>query len=153
MRNARIRVPWGVLCTVVVMGLLATVVVMAAPWQGLQTETKIEIDVAKPESAVPLDLEPSAFTFEPVKVTVHRSKNTAKISLRVKFRNSSDRDYLMYGTANLLDADGKLLATKSKTEEADDDDNQVVTFRFRLPHAEADRVKACGFKFAFEQGG
>ncbi len=152
MRNLSVRAPWAALASVVLAGALATPALGAA-FQGAQEEGSFPLDLTLAKAEIPLDIGASAISFRPVSVTVADNPKKSRKTLRLKlgFRNSSDRDYFMYATATLLDADGRSLVIKSKKVKADDDDNASVSFKFKLTYAEAERVKKCGFKYALEK--
>ncbi len=153
MRTLRGRLLWTALALVVLIGAMAAPSLGKALWQGLKIETTITIDVKQAKSAVPLDLEPSAFAFEPVavKVTDDPKKATKVITLQIKLKNNSDKDYYVYGNAVLLDADGKPIATDSDKDKADDHDSARMHMRFKLTYAEVERIKSCKLGFAFEK--
>jgi hypothetical protein len=153
MTNHRNRVPWIAIAAAILAGAVATPVLGSAPFQGMQIEGGIPIDMTQMKAAVPLEIAASAIAFQPVDVTIEDDpkKSEKTVHLKLKYRNSSDRDYFMYSTANLLDATGQVVVTKSKKTKADDDDNASVSFKFKLPYASAERVKKVGFKFALEK--
>ena len=153
MSKCRIRAPWAALAAAVLAFALATPLLGAAPWQGKQIESGVPIDVTKARAELVLEVEPTAFTFDPVIVTVDDKPKSAKkvIGIRIRLKNNSDRDYYVYATATLLDADGKPIVSKSKTKKADDYDHAKIGLEFRLPSADAERVKRCKLQFAFEK--
>jgi hypothetical protein len=153
MRDRSIRVPWAALAVAILAGSVATPLMGAAAWQGLQLETGVPVDVKQARAEVTLDIAPSAFTFDPVVVTVEDNAKKAKktIGLEIGLRNNSDRDYYAYLTATLVDADGKSIVAKSEKEKADDDDHATVHLKFKLTYAEAERVKSCKLSIAFEK--
>lgn len=153
MRNARIRVPWAALAAVIIAGTVATLVLGAAAWQGLQIEASVPIDTGQPRSEVPLDIAASAFAFDPVVVTIDDKpkKSTKVVEIRIRLQNSSEKDYFVYATAILLDAQGQVIASRSEDEKADDHDHADLAFGFRLPYADAERAKTCKFRIAFEK--
>jgi hypothetical protein len=142
-----------VLVAVILAGSVATPLLAKAVWQGLKIETEFPIDVKQAKAEAVLDVEPSAFTFDPVVVTVDDKpeKATKTIGLKIGIRNSSDRDYYAYLTATLVDADGKPIASESEKEKADDDDHATVHLKLKLKYAEAERVKHCKLSIAFEK--
>ncbi len=143
---------WTALALVVLIGAMAPSLGKAL-WQGLKIETAITIDFKQAKSEVPLDLEPSAFAFEPVGVKVNDDpKDGVKvITLQIKLKNNSDKDYYVYGTAALLDADGKPIATDNDKDKADDHDSARMHMRFKLKYADVERIKSCKLGFAFEK--
>ena len=153
MSNARVRVPWITVAAAVVAVSIATPLLGAAAWQGLQLESSIPIDTGQPKAEVALDVEASAFAFDPVVVTIddRPKKSTKIVEIRIRLQNNSEKDYYAYATAILLDAQGQVIASRSDDEKADDHDHAVLTFGFRLPYADAERAKTCKFRFAFEK--
>ena len=153
MTNLRIRVSWVAVAAAILAGTVATPALGSAAFQGMQIDGSIPIDMTQMKAAVPLEIAASAIAFQPVEVTLEDNpkKSEKTVHLKLKYRNSSDRDYFMYSTANLLDAGGQVIATKSKKTKADDDDNASVSFKFKLPYAAAERVKKVAFKFALEK--
>jgi hypothetical protein len=152
-RKTRIRVLWVAVAAAFVLGTLATPALAKAAWQGLQLDASIAIDTAQAKAEIPMEIDASAFAFKPVLVTVedHPKKSAKTLHIKLTLRNQSEKDYYMYATANLLDAEAKIVATKNKKVKADDHDNASVSFEFKLSYADAARVKKCGFRFAFEK--
>lgn len=153
MRSLGIQVFWAAFALAVLCGVMVAPSLGAAAWQGLQIETSISIDTKQARSEVVLDLAPSAFAFDPVVVTISDKpkKATKTIGLQIKLKNNSDKDYYVYATATLLDADGKAIASDSGKAKADDHDSARVGLKFKLPYADIERMKTCALRFAFEK--
>jgi hypothetical protein len=153
MSKLRNRLPWTAIAAAMIVGALATPVLAAAAWQGQQLDASFAIDTAQAKAEIPMDVAASAITFRPASVTIddNPKKSTKTLHLKLKFRNQSDTDYYLYTTANLLDADGKVIASQSQKAKADDDDNGSVSFKFKLKYADAERVKKCGLRFGLEK--
>jgi hypothetical protein len=153
MRNAGAPAHWAVIAIATVLGAVATPLLGAAAWQGLQLDSTMPIDTQQARSEVALDLSASAFTFDPVVVTIEDKAKKAKkiVGIKLKLRNNSDKDYFVYATATLVDAEGKTIASKSEKEKADDEDSAHLGFKFELPYADIARLKSCKLHFAFEK--
>ncbi len=153
MRDPRTRVSWIVLALALVFGAAATPLHGAAAWQGLQIETGVSLDLQRAQSQVVLDLPASAFSFDPVAVSVddNPKKSTKAVAMKFKVTNNSDKDYFVYATATLVDAEGKTLASQDAKEKVDDEDDAHFKIKFKLSYAEIERVKTCKLRFAFEK--
>ncbi len=149
----RTRSPRSALAIAVLVCAVATPLMGAAAWQGLQLESSFPIDTQQARADVTLDVAASAFVFDPVVLTIEDKPKKAKkvIELRIRLKNNSDRDYYVYATANLFDADGKPIASRSDKAKADDYDRARLAIRFQLPYSDAERVKRCDLRFAFEK--
>ncbi len=153
MENPRARRFVSPLAAAVLVGTAALVLLGAAAWQGMQIETTVALDLTKERSQVVLDIPPSAFAFDPVALSVDdKPKKSRKVvEMRFRSKNNSDRDYFVYATALLTDAEDKPVATRSTKKKLDDHDAARFGVKFDLPYADAARVKSCKLKFAFEK--
>ncbi len=153
MENPRPRASWAPLALAVLVGATATLMLGAAAWQGLKIETSVPLDLTKARSEIVLDIPPSAFAFEPVIVSVTDKPKKARkvVEMRFRSKNGSDRDYYVYATALLVDAEDKPVATQSTRKKLDDNKSGRYEVKFELPYPALDRVKTCKLKFAFEK--
>lgn len=139
-------------CLIIVAGACLTPLLGAA-WDGLQLESDVAIDTSQPRSEVVMNLEGSAFRFDPVVVTVNDKPNRATkvVTLRFKMKNLTDDDYFIFATVTLLDADGNAIVAKSKRDKIEEDDPEDIEIRFKLPYADVERLARARATFGFEE--
>lgn len=143
---------WSACLMIVAAGTLVTPLIGAA-WDGLQLESELSIDDDQPRSEIVLDLEGSAFRFDPVVVTVNDKPNRSVkvITLKFKMKNLTDDDYFVFATVTLLDGEGNAIVAKSKKDKMEEDDPEDIEIRFKLSYADVERLARAKVSFGFEE--